>query len=289
MSDHGKEGLAKRLRIAQLFAQAMRVATFLSIAILFVLLVAVFVQGAPYLDWQFLTSFPSRFPDQAGILAALAGTLWIMAITTAISVVIGIGAALFLEELAPKNRLSSIIEININNLAGVPSIVYGMLGFAVFVQFLQFGRSVIAGACTLSLLALPMIILASREALKAVPNSIRLAGFALGGTKWQVAWAHTLPAAMSGILTGIILAMARAIGETAPLLMIGAITFAAYVPEGVMDQFTALPIQIFNWASRPQEAFHALAAAAIVVLLVVLAIFNSVAIILRLRNREHST
>jgi phosphate transport system permease protein len=256
---------------------------------LFILLIAIFVQGAPYLDWQFLTSFPSRFPDQAGILAALAGTLWIMAITTAISVVIGVGAALYLEELAPKSRISSFIEVNINNLAGVPSIVYGMLGFAVFVEFLQFGRSVIAGACTLSLLALPMIILASREALKAVPNSIRLAGFALGGTKWQVAWAHTLPAAISGILTGIILAMARAIGETAPLLMIGAITFAAYVPEGIMDQFTALPIQIFNWASRPQDEFHALAAAAIIVLLVVLAIFNSVAIVLRLRNREHNT
>ncbi len=249
--------------------------------ILALLLYHIVAQGVKWVDWQFITSFPSRFPAKAGIKSALYGTLWLIGFIALFSIPIGVGAAIYLEEYAKKGPLGRFIEINIANLAGVPSIVYGILGLAVFVRFMELGRSVLAGSLTMSLLILPVIIIASREAIRAVPDSTRQAAFALGATRWQTIKSHTLPAAFPGILTGIILAISRAIGETAPLVMIGALTFVAFTPEGPLDDFTALPIQIFNWASRPQEEFHQLAAGAIIVLLVVLLTMNATAVIIR--------
>lgn len=253
------------------------------IVILAVLLFHVSREGIRWLDLQFLTEFPSRFPEQAGIKSALWGTVWLIILTAGISIPVGVAAAIYLEEFSPRNRLSQLIEVNIGNLAGVPSIVYGILGLVLFVRFLALGRSVLAGSLTMTLLILPVIIIAAREALRAVPDSIRQAAFALGATRWQAVRAQVLPVALPGILTGVILAMSRAIGETAPLVMIGALTYVAFVPEGPMDAFTALPIQIFNWASRPQENFHQLAAAGIIVLLVTLLLMNATAVWIRQR------
>jgi phosphate transport system permease protein len=209
-----------------------------------------------------------------------------MGLTALFSIPIGVATALYLEEYALKNRCNTWIEINISNLAGVPSIVYGMLGLILFVRGLDFGRSVLAGSLTMSLLILPVIIMVSREAIRAVPQSLRQGALALGATKWQSIWHHVLPAALPGIVTGVILALSRAIGETAPLIMIGALTYVAFVPEGPMDGFTALPIQIFNWASRPQEAFHSLAAAGIIVLMFVLLVMNGAAVWIRQRFQK---
>lgn len=253
------------------------------IVILAVLLFHVTREGIRWLDLQFLTEFPSRFPEQAGIKSALWGTVWLITLTAGISIPVGVAAAIYLEEFSPRNRLSQLIEVNIGNLAGVPSIVYGILGLVLFVRFLALGRSVLAGSLTMTLLILPVIIIAAREALRAVPDSIRHAAFALGATRWQAVRAQVLPVALPGILTGVILALSRAIGETAPLVMIGALTYVAFVPEGPMDAFTALPIQIFNWASRPQEDFHQLAAAGIIVLLVTLLLMNATAVWIRQR------
>ena len=253
------------------------------IVILAVLLFHVTREGIRWLDLQFLTEFPSRFPEQAGIKSALWGTVWLITLTAGISIPVGVAAAIYLEEFSPRNRLSQLIEVNIGNLAGVPSIVYGILGLVLFVRFLALGRSVLAGSLTMTLLILPVIIIAAREALRAVPDSIRHAAFALGATRWQAVRAQVLPVALPGILTGVILALSRAIGETAPLVMIGALTYVAFVPEGPMDAFTALPIQIFNWASRPQENFHQLAAAGIIVLLATLLLMNATAVWIRQR------
>lgn len=253
------------------------------IVILAVLLFHVTREGIRWLDLQFLTEFPSRFPEQAGIKSALWGTVWLIVLTAGFSIPVGVAAAIYLEEFSPKDRLSQLIEVNIGNLAGVPSIVYGILGLVLFVRFLALGRSVLAGSLTMTLLILPVIIIAAREALRAVPDSIRQAAFALGATRWQAVKAQVLPVALPGILTGVILALSRAIGETAPLVMIGALTYVAFVPEGPMDAFTALPIQIFNWASRPQENFHQLAAAGIIVLLVTLLLMNATAVWIRQR------
>lgn len=256
------------------------------VAILLVLLTSIFWSAAPWLDWQFLTSMPSRLAAQAGIQAALAGSLWLIGLTALCAVPLGVGAAIYLEEMAGANRIATWIAINIANLAGVPSIVYGMLGLAVFVRTLGAGRSVLAGALTMTLVILPMVILASREALRAVPRSVRYAAYALGATQWQTIAAHVVPAALPGILTSIILALSRAIGEAAPLIMIGALTYIAFVPMSPLDPFTALPIQIFNWASRPQPDFHGLAAAGIIVLLVVLLSLNALAVSLRMRYEK---
>jgi phosphate transport system permease protein len=251
-----------------------------------VLLYQVCVAGLQWIDFQFLTSFPSRFPEKAGIKSALAGTLWLISMVAFISIPVGVGAAVYLEEFVARGRISRLIELNIANLAGVPSIVYGIIGLAVFVRGMALERSLLSGALTMSLLILPVIIIASREAIKAVPMSIRHAAYALGATRWQTVWAHVLPASFPGILTGIILALSRAIGETAPLVMIGALTYVAFLPEGPMDAFTALPIQIFNWVSRPQQDFHDLASAAIVVLLGVLLVMNSAAIVIRYKTES---
>ena len=255
----------------------------LALGMLVYLVLDVLLRGAPWLDWQFLTSFDSRFPWRAGILAALAGTGLMMAMTLALALPVGVMAAIYLEEYARESWLKSFIQINISNLAGVPSIIYGLLGLTIFVRQLGLGRSILAGAMTMALLVLPVIVVATQEALRAVPSSIRDASLALGATKSQTIWHHVLPQAVPGILTGNILAASRAIGETAPLVTIGALTFVPFTPQSIMDRFTVLPIQIFNWTSKPQAEFHDLAAAGIVVLLAVLLTMNSIAIVLRQR------
>ncbi len=280
--------LAQRHRRAALARRGFALLTWLGVALLAVLLVRVGRQGLAWLDWEFLTSFPSRFPERAGVLSALAGTLWLIGLTALVSVPIGIAAAIYLEEFSRPGRLRSVIEVNIANLAGVPSIVYGLLGLAFFVRGLNLGRSVLAGALTMSLLILPTIIIAAREALKAVPQSLRQGAMALGATQWQAVRHHALPSALPGILTGIILSLSRAIGEAAPLIMIGALTYIAFTPDGPMDDFTALPIQIYNWASRPQKDFHGLAAGAIIVLLAVLLLMNAAAVAIRYRSQRKS-
>lgn len=278
--------LAKRHLKSKVFAAFCGAVTWSSVVLLVVLLYQVSVDGFRWLDWQFIDSFPSRFPERAGIKSALVGTIWLILLVALISIPVGVSAALYLEEFATKGRISKMIEVNIANLAGVPSIVYGILGLAIFVRYFALERSLLSGALTMSLLILPVIIIASREAIKTVPVSIRYAAYSLGATKWQTTWAHVLPASFPGIMTGVILALSRAIGETAPLVMIGALTFVAFLPEGPMDSFTALPIQIYNWVSRPQQEFHELAAAGIIVLLAVLLLMNSTAIYIRNKTEK---
>ena len=279
--------LKKRRQISAAFKLFCLSVTCLAVAILGILILEVTLLGLPWLNFDFLTRFPSRFPEKAGILAGLAGTLWLVTLTAAIAIPIGVLAAVYLEEYAKPGRVSTFITINIANLAGVPSIVYGIIGLAIFVRFFGLDRSVLAGAMTMSLLILPVIIIASREAIKAVPSSLRQVAFALGATRWQVTRDHVLPQAMPGILTGVILALSRAIGETAPLIMIGALTYIAFVPEGPMDEFTALTIQIYNWTSRPQEAFHELASAGNIILPVVLLVMTATAVWIRYRGSKN--
>ncbi|MEM7164666.1 MAG: phosphate ABC transporter permease PstA [Planctomycetota bacterium] len=273
--------LRHRRRKSTAFRYVCMSVTWMSVVLLVLLLAHVTKAGIDWLDWQFLTSFPSRFPEKAGLKSALLGSTWLIGLTAAFSIPIGVAAAIYLEEYAQKNRLNEFIEVNVTNLAGVPSIVYGILGLAIFVRGMGLGRSLLAGALTMSLLILPVIILASREAIRAVPNSIRQAAFALGATRWQTTRHHVLPAALPGILTGVILAMSRAIGETAPMVMIGAAAYVAFMPESPMSDFTTLPIQIYNWAKRPKEEFQQLAAAGIIVLLVALLLMNATAIVIR--------
>ena len=280
------DNIKARHRKAKLFRMFCAGVTWMGAGLLAILLIEVTVDGIKWLDYQFLTSFPSRFPYKAGIKSALVGTLWLIVMIAMVSIPIGVATALYLEELSRKGKFAKLIEINISNLAGVPSIVYGIIGLAIFVRGLGLERSLLSGALTMSLLILPVIIIASREAIKTVPMSIRQAAFALGATRWQTAWAHVLPASFPGILTGVILALSRAIGETAPLIMIGALTYVAFLPEGPMDSFTALPIQIFNWVSRPQQEFHELAAGGIIVLLIVLLTMNATAIFIRQKTEK---
>ena len=280
--------LAQRKLAGKLFFVLTLLSVVFAIAALAVLLTTIWQDGSSKLTLQLLESFPSRFAAKAGIKSALYGSLYIAGFTFLFSVPVGIAAAIYLEEFAVDSRLRRVVDINIANLAGVPSIVYGMLGLAVFVRYFGFGRSIIAGALTMAVLILPIIIVASREALKAVPQSIRLAAYGLGATRWQTIRAHVLPAAMPGVMTGVILSMSRAAGETAPLLMIGALSYVAYLPESPMDGFTVLPIQIFNWVSRPQDDFRQIAAAGIIVLLAVLLATNAVAIVIRYRFQKDS-
>jgi len=275
--------IARRVLKERIFYGAILAATVLALGFLFYLLFSIGSQGWEHLSWDFFTNFPSRFPRKAGFKSAIYGTAWLGGLTLFFSVSLGVGAALYLQELSNRNRFTNWIEISIATLAGVPSIIYGMLGLGIFVRFMGLGRSVLAGALTLSLLIIPVIIIASREALKSVPDNMRMAAFALGATKWQTVRDHVLPAAVPGIATGVILAMARAMGEAAPLILLGALTYVAFVPESPMDSFTAMPIQIFNWTSRPQEAFHNLASTGIIVLLGFLMICNSLAIVIRMR------
>ena len=276
--------LLKRRKLAStLFAALCLGITLLSFLLLAWILTGIFKQGIPYLNEKFLTSFPSRFAEQAGIKSALYGSVFVLIVTAVFAIPIGIGAAIFLQEYAQDNKFARFVQVNIANLAGVPSIVYGILGLALFVRALGFERSVLSGGLTLALLVLPIIIISAQEALRAVPDSLRHGSFALGATKWQTIRRQTLPVAMPGILTGIILSISRAMGETAPLIMMGALTYVAFVPRGIKDGFTTLPIQVFNWTSRPQVEFQAIAAAGIIVLMVVLLSLNALAIFLRYR------
>lgn len=273
-------------------------ATLFGLIMLLVFMIDVLNDGLARINWDFFTSFPSRKPEQAGILSAWVGSVWTMFITALFALPLGIGAGIYLEEYAKKTRLTNLIEINIANLAGVPSVIYGLLGLGLFVRYMNLDRSVLAGGFTLALLILPVIILSTREALRAVPFSMREASYAVGATKWQTVRYQVFPAALGNIFTGIILAMSRAIGETAPLITIGALTYIAFLPQspiyfsanfpylhfslkGLFDPFTVLPIQIFNWVSRPQKGFFTNAAAAILVLLGLTLIMNTLAIILR--------
>jgi len=270
----------RRRRWGTVLAVIFFLATVFGVVVLATLLVDVALQAAPWLDAQFLTGLSSRFPDRAGIRAALLGSLWMMGLTALIAVPLGVASAVYLEEYAHEGWFLRLVQVNIANLAGVPSVIYGILGLAIFVRYASLGSSLLAGAMTLSLLILPIIIISTQEALRSVSSGIREAAFALGATRWQVIWSHVLPAAAPGILTGVILALSRAIGETAPLIMVGAAGLVA-VPQNVMDPFTVLPIQIFNWTARPQDEFQGLAAAAIVVLMVLLLSMNLTTILLR--------
>jgi len=272
---------SRRKRIGILLAGVLFLATIFGVVVLVTLLVDVVASGMPWLDGRFLDSFPSRNAREAGIKSALFGSLWLMGLTALISVPLGVASAVYLEEYAKDGWFLRLIQINIANLAGVPSVVYGILGLALFVRFAALGQSLLAGALTLSLLILPIIIISTQEALRSIPSGIRENAYALGATRWQVIWSHVLPMAAPGIFTGVILALSRAIGETAPLILIGALTFVPFLPRGALDQFTALPIQIFNWTARPQSEFEGLAAAAIVVLMILLFTMNLTAILLR--------
>lgn len=257
-----------------------------ALVFLVVLLVQVAVRGVPGLSLGFLTSLPSSDPAKAGVGPALVGTLWMLGGVTLVAFPLGVATAVYLEEYAADTRVTRVIRTNIQNLAGVPSIVYGLLGLAFFVRFLGAftgGRSIVAGVLTLSLLVMPVIVIAGVEALRAVPKSLRDASYGLGATRWETTRTQVLPAAMPGILTGVILSLSRAIGETAPLITIGALTFVNFFPTSPTDSFTALPIQAFNWISQPQQAFHDISASAILVLLVLLLSMNTIAILLRRR------
>ncbi len=275
------KNIPARLLKNKFFTVIFLLATLTGLLVLSVLLYRILTQGIGYIDWDFFTSFASRRADNAGIKAAIFGTLWMMGVTAPIAFTLGVGTAIYLEEYAEKNLFTKFIQMNISNLAGVPSIVFGLLGLTLFVRGLGLERSVLAGGLTMALLILPIIVVASQEAIRAVPKELREASFGMGATKWQTIRRVVLPVALPGILTGNILALSRAIGETAPLIMIGALTYIAFVPENLMSEFTVMPIQIFNWTSRPQEEFQFVAAAGIMVLLGMLIFMNSIAIIIR--------
>jgi phosphate transport system permease protein len=280
------ESRTRRRALGRVFELLCLLAIAVALLALLVLLVDILRRGLPTLTWDFLNNFPSRLPQNAGVRAALVGSLWLIGLTALFALPTGVAAGIWLEEIGRKGWISRVIEVNIANLAGVPSIIYGLLGLAVFVRALHFDRSILSGALTMALLVLPIIIINTREALRAVPPSQREAAYALGATRSQVVFGVVLPAALPGILTGTILALSRAIGETAPLITIGALTFIAFLPQSPMDPFTVLPIQIFNWVSRPQQEFHAIAASGIIVLLLVLLTMNALAIFLRDRARR---
>jgi phosphate transport system permease protein len=295
--------IKKRIRISKywdhIFAIVGLLSSFVGLALLFTLFVDLFIDGSQRLTYKFFTSFPSRFPEEAGILSAWVGTTLVMSVTAMASILLGVAAGIYLEEYAGKNWFMDIIEINIANLAGIPSIIYGLLALGLFVYFFKFGESILTGGLALALLILPMVIMATREAIKAIPNSIREASYALGATKWQTVKWHIFPYSIGGILTGVIIGLSRAIGETAPLITVGALTFIAFLPsppvtaefpfisfKWLLDPFTVMPIQLFNWVSRPQKGFHINAAAAGIVLMLMTLIMNGVAIFIRYRFRK---
>jgi phosphate transport system permease protein len=297
-----RKAVARRRRIDRAFHLVGIACTSVGLVTIGILLAFLIYKGASHLSWDFLRSYPSRFPSKSGILSALVGSALVMLVTGLLAIPIGIAAAVFLDEYAPRNWLSSLIELNITNLAGVPSIIYGLMALGVVVYGLGLGRSIAAAGITLALLILPIVITATREALRAIPREIREAAFAQGATRWQVVRYHLLPYARSGIATGVIIALSRAVGETAPLITIGALTFIAFLPpspiiahppylsfEWLNAPFTVLPIQVFNWVSRPQPAFHEIAAAAAIVLIVFTLCLNSAAMILRKRARARLT
>lgn len=298
-----KAELKKRIAISKywdhIFAIAGLLSSMVGLILLFTLFMDLFIDGFPRLSYKFFTSFPSRFPENAGILSSWVGTVLVIIVTALAAIPLGVAAGIYLEEYAGKNWFADIIEINIANLAGVPSIIYGLLALGLFVYFLKLGQSILTGGLALSLLVLPMVIMATREAIRAIPNSIREASYALGATKWQTIKWHILPYSTGGILTGIIIGLSRAIGETAPLITVGALTFIAFLPapplsldfpfisfKWLLDPFTVMPIQLFNWVSRPQKGFHINAAAAGIVLMVMTLIMNGIAIYIRYKFRK---
>lgn len=255
--------------------------TAIGLVLLSVFIGDILIDGLRRIDWDFIISLPSRKPEKSGIYTALMGSIWILLLTAFIAFPMGVAAGIYLEEYGKKNKLAGLLEINISNLAGVPSIIYGLLGLEVFVRIMNLGASVLAGSLTLSLLILPIVIVATREAIKAVPSSVKDASYALGASKWQTIWHQILPASSGGILTGVILALSRAVGETAPLIVVGALAYVPFAPESPMDEFSVLPIQIFNWISRPQHGFIENAAAAIIILLLITFIMNGIAVYFR--------
>ena len=273
--------LRRRQSISHVGRFMLMAATLFAVLALAVLLWYIVQRGWGWLSWGLITNPPSRKPANAGLSIAISGTLWIISLTLLVAFPMGVASAIYLEEYAPKNRWTRMLQINISNLAGVPSVVYGLLGLGIFVQWLGLGRVVLSGALTMALLSLPVIIISSQEALRAVPPSLREAAYGVGATRWQVTASHVLPAAIPGIMTGVILAVSRAIGETAPLLVAGAAGFLTSKPSGFTDSYTTIPIQLYNWMSRPQTEFRDLAAAGIIVLLAILISMNLVAILVR--------
>ena len=275
------QGMARRKWRGRAFHAVCLLAVALALGMLAVLLIYLVLQGWTRVNWDFITSFPSRHPEQAGIHSALLGSIYLVIIAGFVAFVLGVSAAIYLEEYAGRHWINRVIQVNIANLAGVPSIVYGLLGLEIFVRSMGLGKSLLAGGFTLGLLVLHIIIIAAEEAIRAVPLSVREGAYGLGATRWQTIWHLVLPQAFPGILTGMILATSRAIGETAPLIVVGALAFVPFPPDSPFSQFSALPIQIFNWTARPQAGFHEAAAAGIIVLLCVLLAMNAAAVILR--------
>lgn len=297
--DELKRKIARRKFYDTMFAIIGLISMMVGLLVLVSIFISLAIDGVPRLSYKFFTSFPSRFPEEAGILSALVGTCLVMFVTAVAAIPLGVGAGIYLEEYAKKNWFTDIIEININNLAGVPSIIYGLLALGLFVYFFKFGESILTAGLALALLILPIVIMATREAIRAIPNSIREAAYALGATKWQTVKDHIIPYSTGGILTGIIIGMSRAIGETAPVITVGALTFIAFLPPSpisgdfpflnfkwLLAPFTVMPIQVFNWVSRPQKAFHLNAAAAGLVLLFMTLAMNAIAIYIRYKFRK---
>lgn len=273
--------MSGRMILNKMFKAIFLMATLFALIALGLLFYRIVSQGIGYLSPDFFLNFGSRFPEKAGIKAALVGSLWMMAVVAPVSLILGVGSAIYLEEYAKKSKINDFIRMNIANLAGVPSVVFGLLGLTIFVRALALGNSILAAGFTMSLLILPVIIVASQEAIRAVPKDIREASYGMGATKWQTIAKVVLPSAIPGILTGGILALSRAIGETAPLVVIGIPVIIQFVPENFLSQFTAMPMQIFDWAKRPQEAFQSVAAAGIIVLMIFLLLMNSIAVFIR--------
>ena len=293
-SAQGPSGKSKRFDLIRtwrdrIFFIGFLLAILIGVAGLAALLIDVLIDGLGFLNWKFLTNYASRKPLESGILAPMAGTVWVVGLTAIFTIPVGIGTAIYLEEFARKNRLTRLIELNISNLAGVPSVIYGLLGLAVFVQFLFNGsRNLTAGALTMTLLILPIVIIASQEAIKAVPSSYRDAAYAMGATRWQVVKTVVMPQAVPGMMSGIILALSRAVGESAPILIISSLVWVTFVPISPDSKFTVLPLQIFTWVSQPQEDFRSIAAAGIIVLLLILLGMNAVAIWIRNKYQVRS-
>ena len=271
----------KRLIVNRVFKTIFFIATLFALVVLAVLFYRIITQGIGYITPDFFQNFGSRFPEKAGIKAALIGSIWLMCVVAPVSIILGVGTAIYLEEYAKKNKLNDFIRMNISNLAGVPSVVFGLLGLTIFVRALSLGNSILAAGFTMSLLILPVIIVAAQEAIRAVPQDVREASYGMGATKWQTITQIVLPSAIPGILTGAILALSRAVGETAPLVVIGIPVIIQFLPENLLSQFTALPMQIYDWAKRPQAEFQFVASAGILVLMAFLLIMNSIAIFIR--------
>ncbi|TSI08531.1 phosphate ABC transporter permease PstA [Lysinibacillus sp. BW-2-10] len=273
--------MKSRLQVNKVWKTIFIMATSVALLALIVLLVRIVTQGTGYLNWDFFNNFGSRFAEKAGIKAALVGSIYLMLVIAPVSMILGVGTAIYLEEYAKKNKFTDFIQMNISNLAGVPSIVFGLLGLTIFARMLFLGKSILAAGLTMSLLILPVIIVAAQEAVRAVPKEQREASYGMGATKWQTITRVVLPAAIPGILTGSILALSRAVGETAPLVVLGIPVILQFLPDGLLSEFTTLPLQIYDWAKRPQEEFQFVAAAGIIVLMVLLVIMNSIAIFIR--------